>query len=90
MPRPFSRRCSLVACAARLLDDQPLGTAKLFGTSQDGQTIVMEANPAECDVIATNKIPETTRASLVVSEGRVYQRTYKHLWCISAKKGTEP
>ena len=46
-----------------------------------GVTVVIEPNPKECKVLAENKIGELTRASLAISDGQVFQRTYEHLYC---------
>ncbi|MBN9122617.1 MAG: PQQ-binding-like beta-propeller repeat protein [Planctomycetes bacterium] len=60
---------------------------KLYLTSQRGETLVFTANPKEYEEIAANKLDgATTRASIVPSDGEFLIRTYKHLWCISAKK----
>ena len=36
----------------------------------------------------TPMLNETTRASIVVSDGDLFIRTYKHLWCIRGKQKT--
>jgi outer membrane protein assembly factor BamB len=62
--------CSMVHAAGRI-----------YATSERGDTIVIEPNPNECVVLAENKIGELTRASLAVSNGQVFQRTYESLYC---------
>ena len=48
---------------------------------------VFKADPKEYDEVAVNKLDgATTRASVVPSDGELFIRTYKHLWCISTKK----
>jgi outer membrane protein assembly factor BamB len=59
---------------------------KLYVVSQQGETLVFAPNPKEFEQIARNKLSETTRASIAVSDGELYVRTYKHLWCIAEKK----
>lgn len=60
---------------------------KLYLTSQRGETLVFAAKPDEYEEIAANKLDgSTTRASIVPSDGELFIRTYKHLWCIAAKK----
>lgn len=54
----------------------------LYTTSLDGETVVFRPNTEKLDVVARNKIPERTLASLAVSNGDVFLRTYNHLWCI--------
>jgi len=59
---------------------------KLYLVSQRGETYVLAAKP-ELDLIARNSLDgATTRASLVASDGELFIRTYKHLWCIAEKK----
>ena len=41
----------------------------------------LEANPKERKVLARNPVNELTRASLSISGGQVFQRTYEHLYC---------
>jgi hypothetical protein len=62
--------CSMVHAAGRI-----------YATSERGDTIVLEPNPTECRVLAENKLNELTRASLAVSDGQVFQRSYEHLYC---------
>ncbi len=60
---------------------------KLYLTSQRGETLVFAANTKEYDEVATNKLDGATmRASIVPSDGELFLRTYKHLWCIAGKK----
>jgi outer membrane protein assembly factor BamB len=54
---------------------------RIYATAESGDTIVIEPNPNECVVLAENKVGELTRASLAISEGQVFQRTYQHLYC---------
>lgn len=55
--------------------------------TQDGDTLVIELGDKP-KVLATNKLNEMTRASIVVSDGELFIRTYKHLWCIRGKQKT--
>lgn len=58
---------------------------RLYVTSQTGETVVFAANPQEFELLARNPLgKETTRASLAVSNGELFLRTYRHLWCIAA------
>jgi outer membrane protein assembly factor BamB len=54
---------------------------RLYANNMDGDTFVLEADPAAARVIAENPIGETTRASLVFSNGRALLRTYENLYC---------
>ncbi len=57
---------------------------RLYVVSQTGETVVFAPKP-EFELIARNPLNETTRASIAVSDGELFIRTYKHLWCIAKK-----
>ena len=58
---------------------------RLYVTNMQGETLVLRPNPEKAEVLATNKLGgELTRASLAFAGQRVYQRTYKHLYCFEA------
>src|SRR5262245_588966 len=56
---------------------------KIFLTSEDGDTFVIKAGPAH-EVIRTNSIGEVVLASPAISQGRIFIRGDKHLYCIGA------
>ncbi len=56
---------------------------RIYALSQSGETVVFKANQNELEVIAENDLGEKTNASLAVSDGEIFLRTYKALWCIS-------
>jgi hypothetical protein len=58
---------------------------RLYVTNQAGDTLVFRASP-KYELLATNRLGERTNASIAVSDGELFIRTFKHLWCISAKK----
>jgi outer membrane protein assembly factor BamB len=66
--------CSVVHAAGRL-----------YVSNQGGKTFVLEPNPEECKILATNDTGELTRASLAFSDGQIFLRTYKTLYCIESK-----
>lgn len=59
---------------------------RLYVINMEGKTFVLEPTPTECKVLAENDLEETTRASLAFSEGQVFARTYKALYCIGEEK----
>ncbi len=59
---------------------------RLYVTNFNGDTYVLEADPDDCKVLAENKIGEQTRGSLAFSNGQVFLRTHKNLYCFEAKK----
>ena len=58
---------------------------RLYITDRGGNTTVFAANP-KYEVLAQNRLGEHTDASIAVSNGDLFIRTYKTLWCISEKK----
>lgn len=55
---------------------------KLYVPNLSGEVFVIKPSP-ELEVLSTNSIgEETTCSSLAISQGEVFQRTYKALWCI--------
>lgn len=58
---------------------------KLYATDQSGTTRIFAAKP-EFELIATNRLGEHTNASPAISNGEIFIRTHRHLWCIGEKK----
>jgi len=52
-----------------------------------GDTIVLAAKP-KFEILATNSLGPgvNTNSSIAVSNGEIFIRTFRHLWCISEKK----
>jgi outer membrane protein assembly factor BamB len=57
---------------------------KLYVTSEDGVTTVLEAGP-EFKVLGENEIPEYTLSSFAISDGQIFMRTQNHLYCIGKR-----
>ena len=59
---------------------------RLYVANDDGDTFVVKASP-KFEQLAHNRLgPEIIRASVAVSDGEIFIRSYKHLWCIAEKK----
>jgi outer membrane protein assembly factor BamB len=58
---------------------------RLYVTSMSGETVVLAASPKR-QVLARNKLDDRVLASIAVSDGELFIRGYKHLYCIAAKK----
>jgi outer membrane protein assembly factor BamB len=58
---------------------------KLFLATQKGDVVVLAANP-KFEVLAKNSLDEPMNGSLAISDGDIFVRTHKHLWCIGTKK----
>ena len=59
---------------------------KLYVMNQSGDTFVLKASP-KFELLSANPLGETTMASLAVSDGDIFIRTYNNLWCIADAKG---
>lgn len=57
---------------------------RLYVTNRKGDTFVLAASP-KFQQLAKNSIGEPVYASPVFSEGELFLRSYKHLWCIGGK-----
>jgi outer membrane protein assembly factor BamB len=58
---------------------------KVYVLSRSGAATVVEAGK-DGKVLATNKLPDDTAASIVAVGNRIYVRGYKNLWAIEEKK----
>ena len=61
-----------------------LADGKIYAPNQSGDVFVLRAAP-KFEILATNSIGEPTNASLAASDGEVFMRTDKALWCFAAK-----
>jgi len=57
---------------------------KLYVTSEDGVTTVLEAGSI-FKVLAENDLADYTLSSIAVSDGQLFMRTTKHLYCIGKR-----
>jgi outer membrane protein assembly factor BamB len=62
-----------------------LADGKLYVTNEEGTTTVLKAGP-EFEVLAENKLAEYTLSSPAISEGQIFIRTEKFLYCIGQRK----
>ncbi|MCE9533432.1 MAG: PQQ-binding-like beta-propeller repeat protein [Planctomycetes bacterium] len=60
---------------------------RIYILMRNGQTLVFAAKP-EYELLATNSLGtgEQTNSSIAISNGEIYIRTFKHLYCIGEKK----
>src|SRR5207248_744430 len=57
---------------------------RLYVNTTAGDTYVLAASP-EFKELARNSLGERTMSSVAVSDGELFIRTYRHLWCIGKK-----
>lgn len=62
-----------------------LSDGKLYIPNQSGDIFVLRASPT-FEVLATNSLGESMNASLAASDGNLFVRTEKALWCFSSAK----
>jgi outer membrane protein assembly factor BamB len=58
---------------------------RIYLTDRRGSTLVCSAGP-KYEHLALNRLDEHTDASLAISNGRLFIRTHKHLWCVGENK----
>jgi hypothetical protein len=58
-----------------------LAEKHLYSINQSGDCFVFRASP-QFQALSTNSLGELSRASLAVSDGALFIRTYQNLWCI--------
>ncbi len=58
---------------------------RLYVTTQSGTTIVFAANTEKFEQLAVNRLRETTNATIAVSDGEIFLRTFEALYCIAEK-----
>jgi outer membrane protein assembly factor BamB len=54
---------------------------RLYVANNAGDCFVLAASP-KFQLLATNRLGETVRGSIIVSNGELFIRSYQHLWCI--------
>jgi outer membrane protein assembly factor BamB len=61
---------------------------RIYVLNQSADTVVLKANP-KFELLAVNPLEnELTNASHAISDGQVFIRTHKHLWCIGESAKT--
>ena len=58
---------------------------RLYVLMRNGDTLVFAASP-KYELLASNQLGEQTNSSPAISNGELFLRTFRNLWCISAKK----
>ncbi|HWT03554.1 MAG TPA: PQQ-binding-like beta-propeller repeat protein [Pyrinomonadaceae bacterium] len=63
-----------------------LADGKIYVTNEDGLTTVIKAGP-KFEVLAENDLNDYCLSSPAISEGQIFIRTGKHLYCIGGRRG---
>ena len=59
-----------------------LADGRLYSINHSGDAFVLKASP-KFELLATNSLGEPENASLAFSDGNIFIRTHKALWCIA-------
>jgi outer membrane protein assembly factor BamB len=62
-----------------------LADGKVYITSEEGTTTVIKA-ARQFEVLAENKLDEYTLSSPAISDGQIFMRTEKALYCIGKRQ----
>jgi outer membrane protein assembly factor BamB len=62
-----------------------LADGTFYATDQEGDTYVFAAKP-EFEKLNCNSLGEHVNASLAISDGDIFVRSYEHLWCIGSPR----
>jgi outer membrane protein assembly factor BamB len=54
---------------------------RVYITDQQGNTTVFAAGP-KYELVSLNRLGERCNASIAISQGNLFIRTHKHLWCV--------
>ena len=58
---------------------------RFYVTSRAGVTTVFRADPEKFEILAANDLGEASHATPAVSDGELFLRTDKHLYCIAGQ-----
>ena len=59
---------------------------RIYIPNQSGETIILQATP-KFKLIGINELDGAlTNSSLAASDGQLFLRTHKHLWCIGKRQ----
>ena len=61
-----------------------LADGKIYVTNEDGLTVVVKAGPA-FEILAKNDFDDYTLSSPAISDGQIFIRTAKALYCIGKR-----
>jgi outer membrane protein assembly factor BamB len=62
-----------------------LADGRLYVTGQKGITRVFKPNPERYEVLAENDLGENSNSTPAISDGEIFLRTFRHLYCIAER-----
>jgi outer membrane protein assembly factor BamB len=60
-----------------------MAAGRLYVTSRRGVTSVFRPNREKLDLLVANDLGETSNATPAISDGQIFLRTDKHLYCVA-------
>lgn len=63
-----------------------MADGKLYAANEDGVVVVVKATPEKFELLAENDMNDYMISSLAVSDGQLFIRTTRHLWCIGTRR----
>jgi hypothetical protein len=63
-----------------------LAAGRVYFTSKSGETVVFQPDPKAFKVLAVNALGEPSNSTPAVSDGEIFLRTRKAVWCVSGKR----
>lgn len=69
-------------CKAAFWGSIVMAGGHAYVTDQAGRTVVFKPNPEKFESIATNELGEKSNSTPAVSDGQIFIRTFKSLYCI--------
>jgi outer membrane protein assembly factor BamB len=63
-----------------------LAAGRVYFTSKSGETVVFQPDPKAFKVLAVNALGEPSNSTPAVSDGEIFLRTQKAVWCVSGKR----
>lgn len=61
------------------------GDGRMYVTSRSGVTSIFLPNPEQLELVASNDLGEPSDSTMAISDGQIFLRTHKHLFCIGRK-----
>jgi outer membrane protein assembly factor BamB len=57
--------------------------SNIYVVNQSGDTFIFKANPEKLELVSINPLNEPSNSPPAISNGEIFIRTYRALWCIS-------
>lgn len=71
------------ATAAETWGSMTVAAGRIYYTDQRGRTVVIKPNPEKLEVLSVNELGENCNATPAISDGQIFIRTFKGLYCIA-------